>query len=213
MAGLNIIGNFQDTLNQISGVNRKFVFNSGKFDVKNEMWTADLLEIIPIPTTYSDWYLPSLGELQEMYTELHLNSLGNFASYNYWSSTEYNLAGASAINFSDGTVNANTGKGSTSNMHVRAIRTFRSAEVYSKGDTGTGGGLIFAIQSVQGFETVYYESSLTDQSTGHAWSNVTNLAINLTTALIGGGYTNTSVIIIQPGHTDSAAKLCNDLVI
>ena len=43
---LNLIGNFQDSLNQIGGNNRKFIFNAGELDVKNRLWNVDLLEII-----------------------------------------------------------------------------------------------------------------------------------------------------------------------
>lgn len=42
----NIIGNIQDSLNKFGGVNRKFVFNKGEFDVRNRLWQADLMEII-----------------------------------------------------------------------------------------------------------------------------------------------------------------------
>lgn len=42
----NIIGNLQDSLNTISGNNRKFVVNSAQFDVKQRLWNVDLIEII-----------------------------------------------------------------------------------------------------------------------------------------------------------------------
>ena len=46
VSAINILGNFQDDLNQISAVNRKFIFNRGNFDVKNRKWEIDLMEII-----------------------------------------------------------------------------------------------------------------------------------------------------------------------
>jgi len=46
VSAINIIGSFQDDLNQYSGSNREFVFNRGDFDVLNRRWTIDLMEII-----------------------------------------------------------------------------------------------------------------------------------------------------------------------
>ena len=43
---LNILGNVQDSINKVGGVNRKFVFNAGEFSVKERTWSADFLEII-----------------------------------------------------------------------------------------------------------------------------------------------------------------------
>lgn len=44
---LSLIANYQDSLNTVGGVNRKFVINQGSFDVKNRKWNIDLTEIIP----------------------------------------------------------------------------------------------------------------------------------------------------------------------
>jgi hypothetical protein len=43
---LNIIGCFEDSVNQLSGNNRKFVFNRGSLSAKFRKWINDLIEII-----------------------------------------------------------------------------------------------------------------------------------------------------------------------
>jgi hypothetical protein len=71
---------------------------------------------------YSDWYLPSLGELQMMYGRLHLQGLGGFGVNNYyWLSSQVGPNDAWAMAF--GSVNF----GSSSkyyNFRVRAVRAF-----------------------------------------------------------------------------------------
>ena len=57
----------------------------------------------------------------------------------------------------------------------------------------------------------YYECSPSDVSSGHTWSNITSTAVTGTSTAIGTGKANTALIMAQPGHTDSAAKLCHDL--
>jgi hypothetical protein len=210
---LNIIGNIQDSINTLSGNNRKFVFNAGSFDAKNEMWTADLLEIIPIPKTFTDWFLPSKDELNEMRVELFLNSVGDFQSSSYWSSTQsttYPLGYAWAQNFGNGTP-ADTIK--SGNAYVRPIRSFVSTKIYSKRQTGPAGGLIFLIQNMGGEQPFrYYEAAPTNIVSTHAWSNITNLSVS-TSSDIGTGYQNTLNIIAQPGHSSSSALLCRNLSI
>jgi len=43
---IKLLGSFQDSLNQFAAVNRRFVFNSGRFNVKPRHWELDLVEII-----------------------------------------------------------------------------------------------------------------------------------------------------------------------
>lgn len=43
---LSLLGNLQDSENQLSGVNRKFVITRGTFNVRSRNWKLDLVEII-----------------------------------------------------------------------------------------------------------------------------------------------------------------------
>jgi len=74
---------------------------------------------------YSDWFLPSQGELAQMYTELKAHGVGDLASNLYWSSSEYalnNPAGnAWDQNFSAGDLSANAKDAAT---FVRCVRAF-----------------------------------------------------------------------------------------
>lgn len=70
---------------------------------------------------YSDWYLPSMDELNLMYNNLKLMGLGSFAAASYWSSSEYSGTNSYFTSFANGT-NGSALK-SISNR-VRAIRTF-----------------------------------------------------------------------------------------
>jgi Protein of unknown function (DUF1566) len=38
----------------------------------------------------TNWFLPSKAQLNAMYYQLHEKSVGGFANYDYWSSSEYN---------------------------------------------------------------------------------------------------------------------------
>ena len=68
---------------------------------------------------YSDWYLPSIDELDQLY--LNLGGFGGgFTSY-YWSSTEGNSNSAWSYNFGNGGSGYGS-KGST--YRVRAVRAF-----------------------------------------------------------------------------------------
>ena len=71
---------------------------------------------------YNDWYLPSLSELQQLYTKLKQNGSGGFSSAYYWSSSEINSSPAWNFNFSNGSAYIFTNKYLTS--YVRAVRAF-----------------------------------------------------------------------------------------
>ena len=70
---------------------------------------------------YSDWFLPSKNELNEIYENLYIVEIGGFAPGTYWNSSEYNATTSWAQIFSDGT-QYNDSK-SDSN-YVRPVRSF-----------------------------------------------------------------------------------------
>ncbi len=78
---------------------------------------------------YSDWYLRSKDELNLMYTSIGpgaaapLTNVGGFASYYYWSSSEYDDNYAWAQYFGDGPQRINYSSKSTT-YTVRAVRAF-----------------------------------------------------------------------------------------
>ncbi len=70
---------------------------------------------------YSDWYLPSSGELQLMYNRLHLQGLGGFVGGSYWSSSQYNPYYAWYMGFGGGDVFY---RNKADGIQVRAVRAF-----------------------------------------------------------------------------------------
>ena len=75
----------------------------------------------------SDWYLPSIYELNLMYLNigngnaLGLGNVGGFANENYWSSTEYNASLAWTKSLSDGSQYSGN---KIFSFYVRAVRAF-----------------------------------------------------------------------------------------
>jgi hypothetical protein len=68
---------------------------------------------------YSDWYLPSLNELQKLYT--NRGSIGGFAIASYWSSSEASASYARYVHFNTGYT---TTLSKNNTYYVRAVRSF-----------------------------------------------------------------------------------------
>lgn len=69
---------------------------------------------------YSDWFMPSKDELNQIY--LQRNVIGGIGNWSYWSSAEYESYRAWKQNFDDGSQGA--GSKSYEGGHVRAVRSF-----------------------------------------------------------------------------------------
>jgi hypothetical protein len=70
---------------------------------------------------YSDWYLPSIGEVQMMYSRLYLQGLGGFGGGWYWSSSQGSPGNAWLMHFTNGDV---YGGYKGDDLQVRAVRAF-----------------------------------------------------------------------------------------
>ena len=73
---------------------------------------------------YSDWFLPSKDELNEMYINLHQQGLGGFtSSADYYSSSEYDNYAAWSQDFYNG-YQVDFNKDDFYGLRVRAVRAF-----------------------------------------------------------------------------------------
>jgi uncharacterized protein (TIGR02145 family) len=187
----------------------------------NDAWTPSKEFGISVrlvrDVAFNDWFLPSIEELQKIQLDIAGESVGNFittpGSY-YASSTEIDSTTAYQQGM-DSDVNTYSYLKSDGSQLVRAVRSFTSTDVYSLRDIGPAGGWIFEKIDNGDGTYLYYETAPADQSGGMAWSNIINVEIGITAqgSAIGTGKANTLAIIGQVGHTNSAAKVCDDLIV
>ncbi len=80
--------------------------------------------------SYSDWYLPSIDQLNLMYVNLHQKGLGGFPAFStdynpdYWSSSEYDKDYAWGFDFITGNPAKDYKEISSFFFNVRAVRNF-----------------------------------------------------------------------------------------
>jgi hypothetical protein len=74
---------------------------------------------------FSDWFLPSIDELQELYAveDLDPGTIPGLLSSNYWSSTEYSATQAEYENLGDG---GQAFSAKSNSLYVRPVRAFSS---------------------------------------------------------------------------------------
>jgi hypothetical protein len=96
---------------------------------------------------YSDWFMPSLGELRELHSSK--NIIGDFDNFTYWSSSEVDAATAWTKVFfpsehpDDGLEQSDSTK--DGGPKVRPIRSFISTETYIVENESIGVGLTYEI--------------------------------------------------------------------
>ena len=71
-----------------------------------------------------DWFLPSEGELELLYTNLHQQNIGNFANTLYWSSSENDATTVKTLDFSTGLEVQSLKVPVANSVNVRCIRYF-----------------------------------------------------------------------------------------
>jgi len=165
----------------------------------------------PIPNItidgFSDFFLPSKDEWEQIYINLYLYGIGNLLSSTYWSSSENSSTTAWGKGTNNG-VDYNLFKNNSA-IHTRTCRSFTSNTNYNLRDVGPAGGWIFW---KNGNDYLELAPSDQDDGLGTVWSNIDSVSIGTTSTSIGEGQNNTNEIIAQAGHTNSAAKLCDDFI-
>ena len=167
------------------------------------------------PNNLSDWYLPSKGELNELYRE-RVRISGNSA-VSYWSSTEVDANVAWMQHFYNG-FQGDSAK-STGTYYVRPVRAFggllacADGGICAVGDTGPGGGVVYILSTTSGNTTgLTFEAARNDWN-GSApdgtakWCGAGTAISGLGTA-IGTGSSNSSTLATSCSSTgtDDAAE-------
>jgi hypothetical protein len=173
---------------------------------------------------YGDWFLPSKGELNQMY--VNRAAIGGFASGGYWSSSEVDAYGAWGQYFGVGAQDYDY-KAFTD--YVRPVRAFAATllacadgGVCAVGDTGPGGGKVFYVHASGTFACgptlsstcKYLEAAPTSGTAAwtdatYAWSGNTSEAIGADAqgTAIGTGYKNTQAMVTQSSTAGRAGTV------
>lgn len=203
--------------------NKNYYYRIRAYNTIGAGVNSETISLLTLVISASDWFLPSKDELNDMYVNLYLIGKGNFTIVDgYWTSSEH-ASDPSIYVWMQYFVNGSQFRASKASAYrVRPVRKFTSSLVKALGDIGEA-GLVFHIDTLGGGSFDYYEcytSDLPSQPNPDPlqmgdwifnWDNVTTLTVGTATG-VGTGQANTTAIISQAGHTDSAAKLCNDLI-
>jgi hypothetical protein len=156
----------------------------------------------------TNYTITGTSQLLSVPYALHAKTAGNSFSGNYNDLKDKPTTDGSATKISAGTNTTVTGTGITEDPYVINSTGSNSSFIHYIGELYQG-GIIVSVWIVNGIEHGLI-TSLTDISTGVAWSNVASILIGITAQSPNDGQSNTNAIITQPGHTASAAKLCDE---
>jgi hypothetical protein len=186
---------------------------------------ADAYTVTVNGVVYGDWFLPSKGELNQMY--VNKSAIGGFSIDFYWSSSESGDSYAWGQDFYSG-IQSNYVKGYT--FAVRPVRAFAATlapacadgGVCAVGDTGPGGGKVFYVQASGTFACgatlsstcKYLEAAPTSGTAAwteatYAWSGNTSEAVGAAArgTAIGTGYKNTQAMVTQSSTAGMAGTV------
>jgi hypothetical protein len=183
---------------------------------------ADAYTVTVNGVVYGDWFLPSKGELNQMY--VNKSAIGGFSTDFYWSSSESGDSYAWGQDFYSG-IQSNYVKVYT--FAVRPVRAFAATlalacadgGVCAVGDTGPGGGKVFYVHASGTFACgptlsstcKYLEAAPTSGTAAwtdapYVWSG--NMSEDIGAAArgtaIGTGYKNTQAMVTQSSTADRA---------
>jgi hypothetical protein len=174
---------------------------------------------------YGDWFLPSKGELNQMY--VNRIAIGGFVAAYYWSSSENAAPFAWYQTFGQG---QQFGLSKSSASYLRPVRAFGATlalpcadgGVCAVGDTGPGGGKVFYVHASGSFACgatlsstcKYLEAAPTSGTAAwtdatYAWSGNTSEAIGAAAqgTAIGTGYKNTQAMVAQSSTAERAGTV------
>lgn len=78
--------------------------------------------------TFSDWYIPTVTELEEIYTQSTQNGglISGMTSTSYWTSSMASEWNRHTVNFSDGSTGGSGSQGNNTDYRVRPVRHFNT---------------------------------------------------------------------------------------
>jgi len=213
---LNILDNFgvvestAPLLDKDGNIYTTVIIGSQEWIVEN-LCTTHYADGTPIPNLDDETpvliaehgFLPSIGELQLIYTNLYLEGKGSLSEDIYWSSTENSGSQAIAYDFSLGT---SVNKDKNESELCPVCFSYITTGVYGIGEIGLGGGYVFYVNDNLDGTYTYFE--LLKDALGYQQWNYTDITLIGTSADVGEGVNNTYNIISFDIDEHPAAASC-----